>query len=259
MAPYPTIARVRAHMTARVSDAIAVAGISADSAARVTFNAPHGLSDNTIVRFAGVLGMTQINGLQGVVTVDDATHVYVDINTTAFSAYTSGGNVSAYDALIQRAIDGAGALFGGYLDRELTFGTATEYRHGNGKNELTLYERTPVATVASVVVEGVGAIPAASGPWTSGWWLHGDTLVLRDYTFQRGRRNVCVTYTGGFTTLPEDICHASTLVVASWLERRSRAGISSKSLANETIVFDNSALDETARAIVLRYARVGLL
>lgn len=49
------------------------------------------------VAFQGVLGMTQINGLRGaIVAKPDSTHIQVDINTTAFSAYTSGGTVQTH-------------------------------------------------------------------------------------------------------------------------------------------------------------------
>ncbi|WP_051246468.1 DUF2460 domain-containing protein [Metapseudomonas resinovorans] len=49
------------------------------------------------VAFKDVLGMTQINGLRGpIVAKPDSTHIQVDINTTAFSTYTSGGTVQTH-------------------------------------------------------------------------------------------------------------------------------------------------------------------
>lgn len=47
------------------------------------------------VHFSGVSGMTQINGRRGQVTAKpDSTHITVNINTTGFSAYTSGGTIN---------------------------------------------------------------------------------------------------------------------------------------------------------------------
>lgn len=46
------------------------------------------------VYFSGVVGMTQINGLRGTITGYDATHITVAINSTAFTAWSSGGTVN---------------------------------------------------------------------------------------------------------------------------------------------------------------------
>lgn len=47
------------------------------------------------VVFSGVVGMTQINGRRGTITAKpDSTHITVDINSTGFDAYVSGGTVN---------------------------------------------------------------------------------------------------------------------------------------------------------------------
>lgn len=47
------------------------------------------------VHFSGVVGMTQINGKRGTVTAKpDSTHITVNINSTAFTAYASGGTIN---------------------------------------------------------------------------------------------------------------------------------------------------------------------
>lgn len=49
------------------------------------------------VAFTAVLGMTQINGLRGTITAKpDSTHITVNINSTAFGTYTSGGTVQTH-------------------------------------------------------------------------------------------------------------------------------------------------------------------
>jgi hypothetical protein len=47
-----------------------------------------------VVAFAGVSGMTQINGLTGTVTAIAATTITVNINSTGFSTWTSGGTAA---------------------------------------------------------------------------------------------------------------------------------------------------------------------
>jgi len=47
-----------------------------------------------VIAFSGVSGMTQINGLTGTVTAIGATTITVNINSTSFSTYTSGGTAA---------------------------------------------------------------------------------------------------------------------------------------------------------------------
>jgi uncharacterized protein (TIGR02217 family) len=66
-----------------------ITGISLASSAIV--QAVNTLVVGESVHFSGVAGMTQINGLRGVVTARTGTQFTVSINTALFSAYTSGG------------------------------------------------------------------------------------------------------------------------------------------------------------------------
>jgi hypothetical protein len=55
----------------------------------------HGLSNGTVVLFASVTGMTEINGRTAVVKVIDANTFYAyGVNSTNFSTYTSGGTAT---------------------------------------------------------------------------------------------------------------------------------------------------------------------
>lgn len=57
--------------------------------------AGHGFSLSDPIYFSGVSGMHQINGLEGsVASVVDANNFTVNINTTTFSTYTSGGTAA---------------------------------------------------------------------------------------------------------------------------------------------------------------------
>ncbi len=54
----------------------------------------HGFKIGDVLNLSGVVGMTQINGLTGnVLAVPNSVSVIVDINSSSFSAYTSGGTV----------------------------------------------------------------------------------------------------------------------------------------------------------------------
>ena len=69
-----------------------VTGISQAVQAVVTVGSSPLVVGESVV-FSGVLGMTEINGLRGEIVAKDATTITVDIDTTGFSAYTSGGTV----------------------------------------------------------------------------------------------------------------------------------------------------------------------
>jgi len=74
----------------------AITGISKAALAVVTC-VGHGFTAGTVVYFSGVGGMTQINGLLGTVqAAPPADSFTVNINSTAFTTYTSGGTAAKY-------------------------------------------------------------------------------------------------------------------------------------------------------------------
>lgn len=70
-----------------------ITAISQAASAVATVGA-HTFAVNESVYFSGVVGMTQINGLRGIITAVTGTSITVAINSTAFSAYASGGSVN---------------------------------------------------------------------------------------------------------------------------------------------------------------------
>lgn len=89
-----TVATATGIVTFQANITAAITAITKATSARVTTAAAHGLSNGQTVHFSGVAGMTQINGLRGTVTVVNSTTFDVDINSTAFSTYTSGGTIN---------------------------------------------------------------------------------------------------------------------------------------------------------------------
>lgn len=70
-----------------------VTGITQAASAVVTVGA-HTFVVGESVHFTSVAGMTQINGLRGTISATSGTTITVSINSSAFSAYTSGGTVN---------------------------------------------------------------------------------------------------------------------------------------------------------------------
>lgn len=67
-----------------------IGGISKASSAVVTVGV-HTFVNGDVVYFSGVFGMVEINGRYGTVTAFDGTTITVNINSTGFSTFTSGG------------------------------------------------------------------------------------------------------------------------------------------------------------------------
>lgn len=91
--------------TNNVVAAQTITAISQASSALVTVSTVAGSNPFAVgnsVLFAGVVGMTQINGLTGIVTaIGGASGAYtitVNINSTAFTAYASGGTAGGVSA-----------------------------------------------------------------------------------------------------------------------------------------------------------------
>ena len=74
----------------------AITSISQAASAVVGVGAGHPFLVGDSVAFKEVLGMTQINGLRGTVSAAGASTITVSIDTTTFSAYTSGGTVQTH-------------------------------------------------------------------------------------------------------------------------------------------------------------------
>jgi hypothetical protein len=91
------------------STGTSISAITVATSANVT-SASHGLVAGDTIIFTGVLGMTQINGLIGVVlTVPDANTFTVNVDSTAFTAYSSAGTVTKAERFID---DKSGVLTG---------------------------------------------------------------------------------------------------------------------------------------------------
>jgi len=78
--------------TAYTSDGTAILpGITRSNPARV--RAPsHGFASTNVIHISGVVGMTQINGLEGAITSIDADRFTIPIDSTAFTAFTDSGS-----------------------------------------------------------------------------------------------------------------------------------------------------------------------
>lgn len=74
--------------------AVTVAGITNANPAMVTTNLSYALATGTTVTLTDVVGMTEVNGVPYTLTVMDDFHFSLNVDSTSFTPYVSGGVVS---------------------------------------------------------------------------------------------------------------------------------------------------------------------
>lgn len=93
-----------------------LSGISQANPGVFTTTGAHGLTVGQLVTISGVVGMTQVNGNTYVVNTTPLTTTFTVIfqgsalNTTSYTAYTSGGTVTGAATGVAEEITTAGAL-----------------------------------------------------------------------------------------------------------------------------------------------------
>jgi len=103
----------------------AITGISNASSAVITLGASHGRVVDDSIHISSVSGMTEINGLRGTITATDATTVTVDIDSTLFSTYTSGGETNTAPQINETVTAGC------YFDLPMRFDSALDINFAN--------------------------------------------------------------------------------------------------------------------------------
>lgn len=132
--------------------------------------------------------------------------------------------------------------------REFESQARTEYYDGPGERLLILNHR-PVTAVTSVHVDSTGYAGQGTTPFeSSSEWTQGDYFFIRppveasernpgileaiNGVWTKGRGNIKVVYTAGYSTLPEDLKLAVCQVCAAVRKRRTTGG---SPLQSETI------------------------
>jgi hypothetical protein len=140
-------------------------------------------------------------------------------------------------------ISAASAAIERYCRRTFEEDEVTERFDGNGRPRVWL-SRRPVASVASVVANGetLTAEDYSFNPET-GELFRGDgrTEPRHVMGFPRGTRNITVTYTGGYATVPEDVKRATLVLVRHVSDGTAKTGVlSSESLGEYSYVLNTA-------------------
>jgi len=155
-----------------------------------------------------------------------------------------------------------------------------EFYDGSGSDLLYL-DNSPIVSVTSLSVNG-GAVPQSTGANTPGWFIDRNkgSIKMRSnsgaqgaatfantdwatftglppYRFIRGRGNIEVSYTAGYSSVPPDLLVAALKQCTVWLNRRLREDEKSRNMPNVgTTSYAPWAWSPDVMQIAAQYKRV---
>lgn len=157
------------------------------------------------------------------------------------------------DALLTRMVSAASLFIENWLNQPILAQDFTVTFDGWGGRRKSLVGY-PINSVASVTVNGA-AIPAAVGAMASGYIYSQSQILLRNYVFTDGVANCSITYNAGYATTPKDVEQACIELVGLKYKTRDRIGLSSKSMAGESISFFDTDMSDSVRSALRNYVR----
>lgn len=160
------------------------------------------------------------------------------------------------DALLQRLLSAASDYIQTWLNRVVPTASYSDAYDGPGGSRLML-PNYPITAVSSVSIDGQ-VIPQSTSPTTPGWVFNSTSIVLRGGTwrFTEGVQNISVSYTAGYPTVPSEIEQACIELVSRRYKERDRIGVTSKTLAAETISYSQKDMSEGIATTLKQYRKV---
>jgi hypothetical protein len=196
-----------------------------------------------------------------------------------FKAYLFAGNTTpptTDDALLQRMITSASAMIQDFLGYDVQNGVmlaATPYTEtkdsvydGSGWPSAWIYQIpvrwSPIVSVSSVTIDGVTVPSGGDGVQYPGWFLDPtDPVQIQVAGYRpnpRAKKNVVVSYVGGYSLIPYDLEQATIELIALRYKEINRLGIRSISMAGESTSYNIGALPDSTRMAISSYRRVVL-
>jgi len=182
-----------------------------------------------------------------------------DLTTLAAAKQWLGVTSSDGDQLLARLISASSDYIQTWLNRTFAVAAYTEVRSGVGGDGMAV-KAYPIVAVTSVTIDGL-SIPACTGQTDFGYVVNDPRtmIFLRGYRYNRGRANVGLSYTAGFTTIPNEIEQACIELVGLRFRDRDRIGVTSKGMAGESISFSQKDFSDAIQTTLTNYKKVVML
>lgn len=161
--------------------------------------------------------------------------------------------VTTHDSLIEQLVGVADALILDEIDLPVeTVGTYTEKIDVDydGMDSVALRYRPVVSVVALTIGTSL------AGTDTYRFTSSGSIELTSDGSyFPVGKQKVDITYTAGFSTTPNDLAHAATLICASMFNQGGHSGFKNERVGTYTYNISDHMIPPLAQRIINRYRR----
>ena len=163
---------------------------------------------------------------------------------------------STHDDVIAALITPASEAIENFCRREFDETSHTEYFDGLDKDRIVLSHR-PVTAVSGLWDDPSRDFDDASLVDTDEYVIDEERGIIRLLAgaFSDGVRNVKVTYTGGYATIPKDVAQACVMLVAAWLHRGREGadGLTARNAGGTAQQFESQSLPAAVRQVLLPY------
>lgn len=162
-------------------------------------------------------------------------------NCKAFRGIESSN--TEHDAELARIIPGVQAFLERQCGRVFDQLSVTEFYDGDDWHDLLVVARPPITSITNIWddVGRVYATPLTATQYEIKDAAAGIVRLLDGLVFGAGRRNIKITYVGGFATMPIDLEQASIEMVWAAREKgqHNLIGVRSRSIADGNVQFVN--------------------
>jgi len=162
-------------------------------------------------------------------------------------------------ALIEAMIDSVSAVIETFCQRKFKSRAYVEYYSGDGTTEL-MVDQYPVTAITDIWDDVNHDFTDSYKIDTSnilfsdiGSNLSDGIVLLEGDTFRSGVKNVKISYTAGYTTIPLDLADACIQFVAKVFNLRGKQGIESEKIGNYAIKFFLEDIPKDIKMVLMLY------
>jgi len=139
------------------------------------------------------------------------------------------------DDNINETINRVSTMFETYCGRTFKSASFTEYHDGG--SSFIFPKNTPITSITSISEDSSWAWAAASIISSSSYRITDSNSIYYDGIFSSGIQSIKLIYTGGYTTLPQDIVQASITETARIIKHRTDFDVLSVNRDDGTVSF----------------------
>lgn len=162
---------------------------------------------------------------------------------------------TGHDDTLDMLIDAASEAIESYCRRSFGVTAHVEY-HDGGHDRIVLRHR-PVTALTGLWDDLAREFSDSSEITSDDYVLDSDLGILHldAGTFAEGIRNVKVSYSAGYSTIPDDLSQACILLAAAWFNqgRAGGDGLRAQTLAGVAHQFGQQPLPESVRQLLSSY------